>query len=118
MLNFLKQKVRIAKRKMRKFLGLYFDRFSRLDGYPFTSPRGLTVTHISAFSHANTGDLFLPVALRNLFNDNIPIKSWIDRHVHEVVSKSDVKSFCKSDFIVIGGGGLFLADTNLSLIHI
>ena len=112
MLNFLKQKVRIAKRKMRKFLGLYFDRFSRLDGYPFTSPRGLTVTHISAFSHANTGDLFLPVALRNLFNDNIPIKSWIDRHVHEVVSKSDVKSFCKSDFIVIGGGGLFLADTN------
>ena len=55
MLNFLKQKVRIAKRKMRKFLGLYFDRFSRLDGivrrYSFYfSTRTDSHAHISLFT--------------------------------------------------------------------
>ena len=104
--------VKIARRVTRKFLDFHSGRVPCLAGHPFTSPRGLTVTHISAFSHDNAGDLFLPVALRNLFNDNIPVKEWIGRHVHEVVSKGDVKRFGKSDFIVIGGGGLFLADTN------
>lgn len=81
-------------------------------GYPYVQKNGLKIIHISAFSHSNTGDLYLPVILRNLFNQTIPVKKWINRHVFKVVTDKDVAYFNKSDLIVIGGGGLFLTDTN------
>lgn len=67
--------------------------------------------HISAFSYANAGDTFLPVVLRDIFNQFVGVNKWYDYDVHKYVDKEAVNKFNSSDFIVIGGGGLFLADT-------
>lgn len=68
-------------------------------------------THISAFSYANAGDTILPVVLRDLFNRFVGVKKWHDYDVHRFVDSKAIKEFNSTDFIVIGGGGLFLADT-------
>lgn len=76
-------------------------------------PKGnYCVTHISAFSYGNAGDTLLPVVLRDLFNDSIGIRYWHGKNVHKHVSASDIKHYNEDDFIIIGGGGLFLADTS------
>ena len=105
-MNLIKELGKKIKRK------LFESKVPQISGYPFASKQGFVVTHISAFTHANTGDLFLPVVLRNLFNSYIPIRKWINRHVFKIVTAKDVSSFNKSDFMVIGGGGLLLTDTN------
>lgn len=69
-------------------------------------------THISAFSYGNAGDTLLPVVLRDLFNMFVGVTKWHDKHVHKLVDKIDIKQYNQDDFIVIGGGGLFLADTH------
>lgn len=75
-------------------------------------PNGVyNVTHISAFSYANAGDTFLPVVLRDLFNQFIGVRKWYGYDVHKFVDSKAIKKFNSTDFVVIGGGGLFLADT-------
>lgn len=69
------------------------------------------VSHISAFSYANAGDTYLPVVLRDLFNDCIGVRKWQSIDVHKQVTSEIIDNLNKSDYIVIGGGGLFLADT-------
>jgi polysaccharide pyruvyl transferase WcaK-like protein len=68
--------------------------------------------HISAFSYGNAGDTLLPVVLRDLFNDSIGIKKWEDSHVYTTVSQKTLRKINSSKGLVIGGGGLFLKDTN------
>lgn len=76
-------------------------------------PKGkFVVSHVSAFSYGNAGDTLLPVVLRDLFNNFIGVTKWHSKNVHNVVTKADVKDFNMDDFILIGGGGLFLADTS------
>ena len=79
---------------------------------PYTPNGMLTAVHISAFSNGNAGDTLLPVILRSLFNNCIGVKQWIGRYVYKIVNSKDIKTYNQSDFIVIGGGGLFLKDTN------
>lgn len=69
-------------------------------------------THVCAFRHGNAGDALLPVVLRDLFNEKIGVSRWKIRNVVKNVTKKDVKCYNKQDFIVVGGGGLFLKDTN------
>ena len=67
--------------------------------YPYITKKGKHVIHISAFSHSNTGDLYLPVILRNLFNNFIPVAKWTNRHVFKIVTEKNINSFNKSDLI-------------------
>ncbi|MBD8041640.1 polysaccharide pyruvyl transferase family protein [Phocaeicola sp. Sa1CVN1] len=91
----------------------YFgDKVIPMSQYPFVSPNGIIATHISACNHYNAGDTFLPVILRNLFNDSIGIKKWIDKPVQKKVKPSDISIYNSSDIVIIGGGGLFLKDTH------
>ena len=76
-------------------------------------PNGaLNATHISAFSYRNAGDALLPVVLRDLFNQTIGVKTWHGRSVNKKVNTFDTWRYNHDDFVVIGGGGLFLKDTN------
>lgn len=68
--------------------------------------------HVSAFGWGNAGDTLLPVVLRDLFSDYLSIGRWTSRHIHKIVNEKDISIYNKNDIIVIGGGGLFLCDTN------
>lgn len=70
------------------------------------------ITHISAFNYGNAGDTILPIVLRNLFSHFIGKVSWKGIHVHKTVDHRIVNQINKSQALVIGGGGLFLKDTN------
>lgn len=75
-------------------------------------PKGFfNATHISAFTYGNTGDAILVVVLRDIFNQYLGVKKWHGRHVYNFVSDDDITSINNDDFVVIGGGGLFLGDT-------
>lgn len=74
--------------------------------------KGLKLTHISAFSYGNAGDTILPVVLRDLLIDNVGVKKWLSIHVYTVIKKSILRKINKTDGLIIGGGGLFLRDTN------
>lgn len=68
--------------------------------------------HIAALSNGNAGDVLLPIILRDLFEKKIGVKKWNLRSVSKVVDFFDVNQYNKRDFVVIGGGGLFLKDSN------
>ena len=91
---------------------------ARLDCRPFPRlikyiPKGnYNVSHISAFNYGNAGDILLPVVLRDLFNNLLGVKRWKSVSVHKYVTQKIVSKLNKTDFIIIGGGGLFLSDTN------
>ena len=104
---------------IKKLLGKVYRRIKyamfgqRLPNLISYKPNGsLTAVHISAFSYGNAGDTLLPVVLRDLFNSSIGVKKWMGRSVSKIVNQKDIRQYNKSDFVVIGGGGLFLKDTN------
>ena len=109
MVNIIRCALGKIKRRAKMYVQRYYDRF------PFlikSQPKGeKRAVHISAFSYGNAGDTLLPVVLRDLFNDTIGIKQWRSVDLHVEVRKSDVRFYNKKDFVVIGGGGLFLKDT-------
>lgn len=72
---------------------------------------GKSAVHISAFDYGNAGDTLLPVILRDLFNLKIGVSQWSGIAVHKFVTMRELDRINKNDFVVIGGGGLFLKDT-------
>ncbi|MCD8305552.1 MAG: polysaccharide pyruvyl transferase family protein [Prevotella sp.] len=99
--------LRRAIRKIKRILAR--NRFPHLIKY---IPKGnVNAVHISAFSNGNAGDTLLPVVLRDLFNQTIGVKKWHGKHVHKLFRMKDALLCNRNDLVVIGGGGLFLADT-------
>lgn len=72
----------------------------------------LNICHISAFGYGNAGDTYLPIVLRDLFNNALSVKKWNNIHVCKKVEDATINKINHSDIMVIGGGGLFLKDTN------
>ncbi len=70
-----------------------------------------TCTHLSAYTMGNVGDGVLPINLRDLFNQSIGVKIWHGYSVRKEHNINDIERYNKDDFIVIGGGGLFLKDS-------
>lgn len=70
------------------------------------------LTHIAHFTLSNAGDILLPVVVRDLISLSDGDISWKKQHVHEVVSSKHVSQLNKRNGIIIGGGGLFISDTN------
>lgn len=69
------------------------------------------LTHIAYFARSNAGDILLPVTLRDLF-DYEAKNNWRKQHVHQLVGPNEVAAINKSNGLLIGGGGLFIRDTN------
>jgi polysaccharide pyruvyl transferase WcaK-like protein len=70
------------------------------------------IVHVSAFSYGNAGDILLPIVLRDLWHSILPDIHWITQPVYPVVDESILSTINVSQGVVIGGGGLFLKDTN------
>ena len=69
------------------------------------------MTHIAYFARSNAGDILLPVTLRDLFDVEVKSK-WRKQHVHTLVGAKQLRQMNQSNGVIIGGGGLFIRDTN------
>jgi polysaccharide pyruvyl transferase WcaK-like protein len=74
-----------------------------------TNPR---LTHIGVFAKGNAGDHLLPITLRDLFDKSNGAYTWQLRHARPECSLTDIEKINTSSGAIIGGGGLFLRDTN------
>lgn len=68
--------------------------------------------HFSAFANPNAGDIMLVHSLKKSISTLIGHIDYIDRHIHQTLTGFDVNLINSSKGIIIGGGGLFLKDTN------
>lgn len=74
------------------------------------------IAHVASFGTVNAGDTLLPTVLRDLFQQTIGGIKWDPLHVHDEVGEAEMKRLNKCRAVVIGGGGLFLKDTNRNAI--
>jgi polysaccharide pyruvyl transferase WcaK-like protein len=70
------------------------------------------LAHIASLGVSNAGDTVLPVVLRDLFDQRIGGHRWELKHAHDAVDRTTLDWINRSGGLVIGGGGLFLSDTN------
>lgn len=70
------------------------------------------IYHVSAFNYGNAGDVLLPLALQDTWEYLDKRINWINQAVYHKVDKILVNKINKTKGVVIGGGGLFLRDTN------
>ena len=68
--------------------------------------------HFSAWGNSNAGDNLLVLALKKSIEREIGHFDYVDRNVRTALTGFDVGLINKSKGVVIGGGGLFLKDTN------
>ncbi len=72
------------------------------------------LTHIAAFTPkgSNAGDILLPAVLRDAVTTPFDGASWQSVQVREKVDRSVIGKLNSTDGVIIGGGGLFIRDTN------
>lgn len=70
------------------------------------------VFHVSAFNYGNAGDVLLPLALQDTWETENSNISWVNQAVYPKVNDTLVNKINQSKGVIIGGGGLFLKDTN------
>ena len=71
-----------------------------------------SIIHVSTETYANAGDFLLVKSLRQLLEYKYGKINWIRLNVQKAVTQDIVDSINKSKALIIGGGGLFLKDTN------
>lgn len=74
--------------------------------------KGHCFTHITYYACTNVGDTVLSDTVRKGFETYFPDSTWRLRDVSESVDEDTISRYRKTDAIIIGGGGLFLPDTN------
>lgn len=70
--------------------------------------KGMTATHITYAYVRNAGDTVLSWAVRQFLG----FGRWNIRSVSDAVSEREISDMNTTDAIIVGGGGLFLPDTN------
>ena len=73
---------------------------------------GYIVSHVTYAVCLNAGDTMLSKCVRKSFECKLKIKKWNIYDISKVPDQKSIDKINKSDFLVIGGGGLFLPDTN------
>jgi polysaccharide pyruvyl transferase WcaK-like protein len=76
-----------------------------------SSPDAPRIGHIAMYTTGNAGDTLLPLTIRESLTRESPI-NWKGIHAHRVVNRNVLKTLQEQDGLLIGGGGLFLNDTN------
>lgn len=71
-----------------------------------------TIAHITYYISGNAGDTVLSKCVRRSFNYFIGVKKWKLISVSEPVTDEIMDKINSCDKLIIGGGGLFLPDTN------
>ncbi len=74
------------------------------------SKKGFHITNFKGWGN-NAGDIVLSKCVRDILRKKLPLQFNI-KAVSEKVDKQTIEQINLSDFLVIGGGGLLLPDTN------
>jgi polysaccharide pyruvyl transferase WcaK-like protein len=74
-------------------------------------PDGKHIGHVAMYTDGNAGDTLLPRTVRDAI-DRMQTNHWTGIHAHRVVNRNLLNEINKLDGLLIGGGGLFLRDTN------
>ena len=75
----------------------------------------MKLAHIGLHKPGNAGDTMLFVAVRQLLESKIGNVEWDLLEVHKEVDSGTVERLNMADGVIIGGGGLFLKDTNANI---
>lgn len=75
------------------------------------STSGKRIGHVAMYSDGNAGDTLLPRTVRDAI-DSETTNQWLGIHAHRVVNKNALKQINALHGLLIGGGGLFLRDSN------
>lgn len=79
----------------------------------FTLKGELNVSHVSCYAVGNAGDTVLSECVRRTFDKEFSDRiGWRLHSVYEPVDQNLIRDVNASQMLVIGGGGLFLPDTN------
>lgn len=76
------------------------------------SKDGLTLSHITYAAVGNAGDTVLSQCVRRILANELRVKEWQIEAVDGTVNESYIERLNKTSGVVIGGGGLFIPDTN------
>ena len=77
----------------------------------------LPISHMTCYAVRNAGDTTLSECVRRTFNQEIDAQiSWRLESVHQPVDARLLQRINASRMLIIGGGGLFLPDTNANSI--
>ncbi|MDF7798965.1 polysaccharide pyruvyl transferase family protein [Pontiellaceae bacterium B1224] len=80
----------------------------RRDDTPSSEKR---IGHVAMYTDGNAGDTLLPRTVRDAVDIEFSNR-WKGIHAHRTVNKNLLKQINGLDGLLIGGGGLFLRDTN------
>lgn len=75
------------------------------------APLAKRIGHVAMYTDGNAGDTLLPRTVRDAV-DGETTNHWKGIHAHRVVNKRLQTEINNLDGLLIGGGGLFLRDTN------
>lgn len=110
--------IRIANKKIKNHLG-FLQILSESDlksKYIAIRPKytkaRFNIAHIGGHSKSNAGDALLFPAVRWLFQKEVAPINFKLINTNTTVTNETINQINKQDAVVIGGGGLFLADTN------
>lgn len=73
---------------------------------------GPNLVHIGYITRGNAGDTLLSTVVRDVVENHVGGANWQTIQAHAVVGAAELDIINKSQGVVIGGGGLFLKDTN------
>lgn len=76
------------------------------------SGSGVSLAHVTYCTAGNAGDTVLSQCVRRTFEAHMPVGSWDILPVKGEVTGGTIEEINRCGMLVIGGGGLFLPDTN------
>ena len=74
-----------------------------------------TITHVCCHKVDNVGDTVLAQCVRKTFEYFMPV-NWNLSYVRDEVTQQSLETFNRTKAVVVGGGGLFLPDTNKNVV--
>lgn len=77
----------------------------------------ISISHIATFSKWNTGDILLPLCVKDSLNRNDSFINWKSFQIAYPYSKKHIERINNTNGIVIGGGGVFIQRNNTNDEH-
>lgn len=103
-------------KKVKNFIKRYAKTQASTNSFPQIVPNShksnKQLFHVSAFNYGNAGDVLLPVVLQDTWRYFDGEINFNNQPVYPEVDLDLVKRINQSKGLIIGGGGLFLKDTN------